>query len=385
MTAVGQPVFHWFLPTSGDGRDALDLAPSGLSGARNARARVSYLSQVARAADDLGFEGVLTPVDATSEEPWILSAGLARETSALKFLVATRPSTITPTLAARMSSTFQKLSGGRLALQIVAGGDVTEMRRFGDWAEHDDRYARTDEFLTILRGAWTVEGFSFEGRHYHVHDARVQELPEPLPEIYFGGASPAAEAVAARHADVYLAWGETPEMLAERVERMRELAARHDRELRFGVRLQVITRDTADEAWEETERMLRAMPDSVVKLAQRRLGKMDSVGQQRLNGMHSGDKHNLVIAPNLWAGISLLRGSGSTALVGSHQEVAARIRELQEIGFQEFIFGGLPHLEEAYRFGEGVMPLFQDGELNSDVPVAAAAAASPLRAVSAGV
>lgn len=358
ISETDSPVFHWFLPGSGDGRNPLDLAPGALSARRNTRAQIPYLSQVARAADDLGFAGVLTPVETTCEEPWILTAGLARETSSLKFLVATRPSTLSPTMAAQMSSTFQRLSGDRLALQIVAGGDVTEMHRFGDWTEHDGRYARTDEFLTILRGIWENDGFDFRGDHYHIEGARVPALQGPPPTIYFGGASPAAEAVAARHADVYLAWGETPEMLEERVVRMRALAEREERELRFGVRMQVLTRDTADEAWAETERMLQSIPDSVVTFAQRRMRKLDSVGQQRLNGLHCGDKNDLVIAPNLWAGVSLVRGFGSTTLVGSHEEVAARIRELQEIGFDEFIFGGLPHLEESYRFAEGVMPLF---------------------------
>jgi alkanesulfonate monooxygenase len=356
---MSSPIFDWFLPTSGDGRDAADSARSGLSTRRSRGTDIGYLAQVAQAADYLGFEGALTPVGTSCEEPWILTAALARETRSLKFLVAMRPSSVSPTLTAQMAATFQNVSGGRLALNIVAGGDAVEMQRFGDWLDHDQRYARTDEFLTVLRGAWDPDGFTFTGDHYDVRDARVLAEPEPPPLIYFGGASPPAEDIAARHADVYLAWGEPPDMLAERVARVRALAERHERQIRFGVRLHVITRDTAEEAWTEADRMLREMPDASVKLAQRRLRKMDSVGQQRLNALHGGSKDNLLIAPNLWAGISLIRGHGSTALVGSHEEIAQRIRELQEIGFDEFIFGGLPHLEEAYRFAEGVMPLFE--------------------------
>ena len=357
---MSSPIFHWFLPTSGDGHEAVDAARSGLSTRRSRGTEVGYLAQVAQAADHLGFEGVLTPVGTFCEEPWILTAALTRETTLLKYLVAMRPSSMSPTLTAQMAATFQNVSGGRLALNIVAGGDDAEMRRFGDWLDKDERYARTDEFLTVLRGAWNPDGFTFSGDHYKVEDARVLAEPEPVPPIYFGGASPAAEEVAGRHADVYLAWGEPPEMLAERVDRMLALAERHERPMRFGVRMHVITRDTADEAWAETRRLLSGMSEESVKLAQRRLTRMNSVGQQRLNALNRGSKDNLLIAPNLWAGISLIRGYGSTALVGSHEEVAERIRELQEIGFDEFIFGGLPHLEEAYKFAEGVMPLFAE-------------------------
>jgi len=354
-----KPLFHWFLPTSGDGKEAVDSARSGMSTRRSRGTDVGYLGQVARAADLLGFEGALTPVGTFCEEPWILTTALTQGTTSLKYLVAMRPSSVTPTLTAQMAATYQNVSSGRLALNIVAGGDDAEMRRLGDWLDKDQRYARTAEFLTILRGAWTTEGFTFKGEHYNVEDACVLERPATLPPIYFGGASPAAEEVAAHHADVYLAWGEPPDMLAERVERLRALAERYEHPMRFGVRMHVITRDTAEQAWAEADRMLSGMSDESIKLAQRRLTRMNSVGQQRLNALHGGSRDNLLVSPNLWAGISLIRGYGSTALVGSHREVAARIRELQEIGFEEFIFGGLPHLEEAYQFAEGVMPLFE--------------------------
>jgi len=361
---MSEPLFHWFLPTSGDGREAVDSARSGMSARRSRGTEIGYLQQVAQAADYLGFEGALTPVGTFCEEPWILTAALARETRSLKYLVAMRPSSMSPTFAAQMAATFQNVSGGRLALNIVAGGDETDMKRFGDRLDKDTRYAQTAEFITVLRGAWNPDGCTFKGHHYDVEDARVLEPPDPVPPIYFGGASPAAEEVAARHADVYLAWGEPPEMLAERVDRMRALAERQERTLRFGVRMHVITRDTADEAWAEADRMLDGMSEESIKLAQRRLTRMNSVGQQRLNG---GSKDNLLVSPNLWAGISLIRGYGSTALVGSHEEVAERIRELQQIGFEEFIFGGLPHLEEAYKFAEGVMPLFEaEAEAEAD-------------------
>jgi len=357
---MSPPVFHWFLPTSGDGQDVGDQSQTGLSSSSARPASIDYLGQIARAADQLGYSGVLTPVGTWCEDAWIITAALARETRDLRFLVAMRPGIVSPTLTAQMAATFQRVTGGRVALNVVAGGNDAEQRRFGDRCNHDERYARTDEFLSVVRGAWSAEDFDFDGDYYQVEGARVLTPPEPLPEVYFGGASAPAEEVAARHADVYLAWGEPPEMVAERVARMRLLAERHERRLRFGIRLHVITRDTAEEAWAETDRMLGQMDDAAVKLAQRRLKKMDSVGQQRMLALHGGRKDNLLVAPNLWAGIGLLRGGGGTALVGSHAEVAERIHEYHEIGFDEFILSGYPHLEEAYRVAEGVLPLFSN-------------------------
>ncbi len=181
-------------------------------------------------------------------------------------------------------------------------------------------------------------------------------MPEPQPELYFGGASTAAELVAARHVDVYLAWGEPPAMGAPRLERMRELAAENGRSLRFGIRLHVITRDCAADAWQETERFLEAIDPKLITAVQTAIGRSASVGQQRMVSLHNGRTDDLVIAPNLWAGVGLIRGGAGTALVGSHAEVADRIEEYHALGFEEFILSGHPHLEEAYWFAEGVMP-----------------------------
>jgi alkanesulfonate monooxygenase len=360
MESTSSPVFHWFLPTSGDGRGAVYGSRSGLSGAPPREATVDYLRQVACATDQLGFKGVLTPTGTWCEDAWVMSSALAPATKSLTFLVAMRPGFTSPTLTAQMAATFQHMSGGRLALNLVAGGDPADQKRYGDWFDHDQRYARADEFLTVLRGAWSANGFDFTGEHYRVEDASVMIPPDPPPLIYFGGASPPAEQVAARHADVYLAWGETTDMLAERVDRMRRLAEREERQLRFGLRLHVISRDTADEAWAETERILADVDDTTIRFTQRRLKRVDSVGQQRQNEMHGGSRDNLVLEPNLWAGLGLIKGAGSATLVGSHDEVAEKIRGYMDLGFDEFIFSGYPHLEEAYVFGEGVMPLFRE-------------------------
>ena len=348
-------VLHWFLPTSGDSRTVVPLGPDG----HQRPPTLDYLAQIARAADDLGYTGVLTPTGTWCEDSWLVTAALLRETKRLKFLVAFRPGAVSPTLAAQQATTFQRLSGGRLLLNIVTGGDPSEQRRFGDWLDHDERYERTDEFLTVLRGAMSGRPLDFDGRHYHVGGATVSGTARPTP-LYFGGASPAAELVAAKHVDVYLTWGEPPEMVAPRLARMRQLAAQHGRQLRFGIRLHTITRDVAVDAWRETERFLEQLPDDLVQRAQRSLAGSQSVGQQRMRALHNGSRDSLTISPNLWAGYGLVRGGAATTLVGSHEDVADRIEEYHALGFDEFIMSGHPHVEEAHWFGEGVLPILRD-------------------------
>ena len=353
---------HWFLPTSGDGRGIVERFHANKSeGPAAARpADIGYLAQVARAAEHLGFEGVLTPTGTWCEDAWLTTAALIRETTTLKFLVAFRPGLISPTLAAQMAGTFQRISGGRLLLNVVTGGDALEQRRFGDWHDHDARYARTAEFLEIVRGVWRGEPLDFAGEHLRVQGATTLAPPNPRPDVYFGGSSPAALPVAARHADVYLTWGEPPAQVAQKIAAVRALAERQGREVRFGIRLHVITRDTADNAWDTARHLLDALDPEQVRKAQAQLAASESISQQRMVALHGGaldaGVRGLEVAPNLWAGVGLVRGGAGTALVGSHAEVADRIEEYHKLGIDEFILSGYPHLEEAYWFGEGVRP-----------------------------
>ena len=347
---------HWFLPTGGDARDVLPTAPSA-----NPRSPDhAYLAQVAQACDRLGFDAMLTPCGTGCEDAWLATASLLPLTRRIRFLVAFRPALLTPTLAAQMASTYQRLSGGRLLVNIVTGAEAAELARFGVHDDKDTRYEQTGEFLEIMRGAWSGTPFSFTGKHYDVVDATTREVPEPVPEIYFGGASPAAEQVAAEQVDVYLAWGEPPTMVTERIERVQALATDSGRKLRFGIRFHVIARPTAAAAWAEADRLLEGMDADAIAAAQRDFASTQSVGQRRMAELHGGDPERLTVYPNVWAGIGLVRGGVGTALVGSYEEVADRIVEYHELGFDEFILSGYPHLEEAYWFGEGVMPVLRD-------------------------
>ncbi|QTD98188.1 LLM class flavin-dependent oxidoreductase [Streptomyces cyanogenus] len=355
-------IFHWFLPTNGDSRHVVGGGhgtPATASG-RDRPPTVAYLSQIARAAEDLGFVGALTPTGAWCEDAWLTTAMVSRHTERLKFLVAFRPGFVSPTLAAQMASTFQRQTGGRLLLNVVTGGESHEQRAYGDFLDKDARYRRTGEFLEIVRGLWEGKTVNLHGEHLRIEDAKLARLPDPIPEVYFGGSSPIAGEVAARHVDVYLTWGEPPAQVAEKIAWIRKLAAQEGRTLRFGIRLHVITRDTSEQAWAEAGRLLAGFDPETVRAVQAGLARSESQGQRRMLALHKGgSRDGLEIHPNLWAGIGLVRGGAGTALVGSHDEVAERIQEYAALGIEEFILSGYPHLEEAYWFGEGVLPKLQ--------------------------
>ncbi|GGM46262.1 alkanesulfonate monooxygenase [Longimycelium tulufanense] len=353
--------FHWFLPTYGDSRYLVGgghgTAPAGAVGDRPAS--LAYLGQIARSAEQLGFVGALTPTGAWCEDAWLTTAMLASNTERLKFLVAFRPGLVSPALAAQMAATFQRHSGQRLLLNVVTGGEDHEQRAYGDFLDKNERYERTAEFLTVVQRLWRGERLDFTGRHVRVAGAELARLPDPVPDVYFGGSSAAGIDVAARHADVYLTWGEPPALVAEKVDRVRRAAAAMGRAPRFGIRLHVISRDRADQAWAEAQRLLDALDTATIERVQQGLSRSGSEGQRRMLALHGGRTENLHIAPNLWAGVGLVRGGAGTALVGSHAELAERIEEYHAAGVTEFVLSGHPHLEEAYWFAEGVLPLLE--------------------------
>ena len=353
--------FHWFLPTNGgDGRQVVGGGHGVSAGASGRPASVSYLGQVARGAEDMGFEAALTPTGAWCDDAWLSTAMLSQVSERLKFLVAFRPGLTAPFLAAQMAGTFQNLSRGRLLLNVVTGGESHEQRMYGDFLDKDARYERCDEFLEIVRRLWAGETVDFEGKHLSLEAAKLGQIPDPAPEIYFGGSSPAAGRVAARHADVYLTWGEPPAAVAEKVEWIRDLAAEQGRKIRFGIRMHTITRDTSEEAWAEANRLLAGIDAEQVKKVQEGLKASESEGQKRMLALNGGSKDDLEIHPNVWAGVGLVRGGAGTALVGSHEEVADRIEEYHSVGIDEFVLSAYPHLEGAYWFGEGVLPILAE-------------------------
>jgi len=342
----------WFLPTSGDAR---------YLGKSNSGRPVSneYLRQIAVAADTLGYDGILIPTGSGCLDPWVTAASLAPVTQKLKLLVAVRTANIQPTAAARMAATLDQATHGRLLINVVAGGDADELAADGIFIDHDARYDEAHEFLTIWRQLLAGDTVNYQGKYHQVKNAKNFFAPvqTPYPKIYFGGSSPAAHALAAEHVDAYLTWGEPPAAVAEKIADVRARAAKHQRTVRFGVRLHVIVRETNEEAWQAAEQLISHVDDDTIAKVQSKYASMDSVGQQRMAQLHGGRRDKLEVSPNLWAGVGLVRGGAGTALVGDPETVAARLKEYADLGVDSFVLSGYPHLEEAYRFAELVFPL----------------------------
>ena len=365
MSRVTIPVFNWFLPTRGDS-DSPGFVPAfGDTQVRAGRRlpTLGYLTEIARAAEAAGFAAVLTPVGLGCPDPWVVCSAVAARTTRLGFIVAFRPSLSSPTLVAQQADTFTRLHGDRLILNVTTGGDPVEQAAYGDFTDHDGRYEVTAEALEILAALLAGQRKNLQGKHIRVTDAAlVTPTGIPVP-LYFGGASPAARQVGANWADTYLLWGEPPAAIAERVSALRTAAAAVGRTLRFGLRIHVLSRDTAAEAWAEADRVQAGFDPAVVESVRNRKLLMDSVGQQRMSALHmqigGTSAADLTVAPNLWAGIGLVREGVATAIVGSHDEVADRLVEYADLGIDEFILSGYPHLEEATRVGAQVIPRFR--------------------------
>ncbi|MER8733713.1 FMNH2-dependent alkanesulfonate monooxygenase [Mesorhizobium sp. M1227] len=353
MSSNTRPLdLYWYLPTHGDG-------PYLGTDERHRPATFGYLREIAQAADRLGFKGVLLPTGTRCEDAWIVAAGLIPLTERLRFLVALRPGSGTPALFARHAATLDRISGGRVLLNVVTGADPADLAGDGNKLSHDERYAQTDEFLTIWRRILSGEPADFEGKYLSAHGTDISFPPvqRPHPPLWFGGSSDAGIAIAAKHVDTYLSWGEPVDQLAEKIARVRVAAAAKGRTMRFGLRIHLIVRETEDEAWAAADRLISHVTDDLIAEAQKGFVHIsESVGQKRMSALHQGRRDRLVVGPNLWAGPGLVRGGAGTALVGNPDNVAARIREYQEIGIETIIASGYPHLEEAFNVAELLFP-----------------------------
>jgi alkanesulfonate monooxygenase len=341
----------WFLPTHGDGRYL-----GSEIGARHVS--LGYLSQIASAADELGYFGVLIPTGRSCEDSWVIASAMVPLTRRLRYLVAVRPGLTEPAFAARMSATLDRLSNGRVLINVVTGGDPLELKGDGVFLDHDERYEVTDEFLSIWRKLMQGEEVTETHKHLRIEKGKLLYPPQqkPYPPLYFGGSSDAGGVVAAKHVDVYLTWGEPPHEVAKKIARAKELAAREGRTFSYGIRLHVIVRETSAEAWRAADELISKLDDQTIETAQRIFARFDSVGQHRMARLHGGRRDKLEVSPNLWAGVGLVRGGAGTALVGNPDEVADRMKEYMNLGIDRFILSGYPHLEECHRFAELVFP-----------------------------
>lgn len=352
MSKTDKPLdFLWFIPSSGDGSY---LGSDDLS----RPADPDYFKEIAQAADRLGYSGVLIPTGVACEESFILAANLAAHTEKLKFLVAIRPGVASPAYYARMASTLDRVSRGRLLLNIVVGGSSQELAGDGIFLPHDERYDHAGEFFEVFNSLIETGKANLDGKYIKAHDARLGLPPvQERPPIYFGGSSDAGIEFSAGITDKYLTWGEPPAQVGEKIAKVRAAAAKQGREVTFGIRLHFIVRETDEEAWADADRLISKLSDETIAAAQEVFSKAsDSVGQARMQALHNGRRDSLEVSPNLWAGIGLVRSGAGTALVGSPKTVAARLREYQDLGIDTVIASGYPHLEEAYRVSELLFP-----------------------------
>ena len=247
--------FGWFLPTSGDttcyGDPAAQVSPS-----------LEMFDRVVAAAEDAGFEYLLVPVSAACWDAYIASAVMVGRSRSIRMLVAARPGYIAPVLLAKMIAALDQLSGGRVSVNLIAGQSDTETAAEGIRWTKEERYALMDEEVSILKALWTARGgVDFDGRFHTLKGARVAPLPfqTPHPRFYLGGGSGQAWEISAKHADVHLFWGDTPERIAANMRDIRGIAARHGRgdAIGFGMRLQIVCRETEAEAWDAAHELVR--------------------------------------------------------------------------------------------------------------------------------
>jgi alkanesulfonate monooxygenase len=348
----------WYL-TAPDGR-----APWSPDGVRDVD--YAYLRQLAGAIDGLDYDGALLATG--PHDVHVLAAALASHTERMRFLLAVHPPLLSPMLAAKMVVTLDQFTRGRVLLNVV-NGDAKTLASMGSSLAHDDRYNYTAEWIPAWRAAAAGEVVDVEGDFITVRNGKIAlpSVQKPTPPLWFGGASPAAVEVAARHIDTYLVYGDTPENVTARAGRVAARAAELGRTLRYGIRLYVIVRDTDEEAWAEAGRILKTMDPAIVASIQAAFAGTDSQVQQDQLALHGGkipdDPHALEFADALWSGFGLVRPGAATAIVGSPETVLNRLRDFQAVGISTFILSGVPLLEEAYRFAESVLPALKETDV----------------------
>jgi alkanesulfonate monooxygenase len=342
------------------------LNTNGVSESRQPRGPAidkAYLAAITHAHEYAGFDRVLIGYFSVGADGFQVASFAAAQTKKLKFLLAHRPGFVAPALAARQLATLDHFSDGRLAVHVITGSDDAEQNKEGDFLDKEQRYARTDEYLDVVRKVWTEEKpFDHDGAHYRVKGAftPVKPLQHPHLPVYFGGSSSAAIRVAAKHADVYALWGESLAQVRETVDVVRTAAAAHGREskIRFSLSLRPILGVTEAEAWAKAERILESAKalQANSNLYGKPAGVPPNVGSQRLLAAAAQGK---VVDKRLWTEIAALTGAkgNSTSLVGTPNQVAESLLEYHDVGISTFLIRGFDPLEDALQYGRDLIPL----------------------------
>ncbi len=355
-----EPIFDWFIPIDGDG------ARAGTKRAERPPT-FDYLRQVVQTAEDSGFYSLLIPTrfanglfseEAPLAETWTTATALAAVTKRIRFLVAVRPGFISLGLFAQMAASLHQISGGRLDINIVPGGIGGDLERLGEVSDQSTRYSRAEEFIAACRKLWAAPGpIVFEGEHYRLNGAYCS--PEPGkdgPRFYLGGVSPRAMALSGRQADVHLGWIEPLEATARRLDGLREQYQKEGRTPKLGLRTHLVVRDTEDEAWEAAHELI-AHADPEVKAQRRSAIEGTTMVGAQAQAKEATD-HRL--GRHLWNGLSEVRVNCGSALVGTPEQVAGELVSYWELGIDEFILSGFPHVEECARVADEVIPLVKE-------------------------
>ena len=349
-----QPLeFGWFLPTSGD-TQAYGVEEETLA------TTPEHLSEVAQAAEAARFDYMLIPVARYCWEAYISGAFMAAQTSRIAPLIAARPGYMNPVLLAKMIATFDQMSGGRICVNLIAGQADQEIRSEGVKFAKEDRYAIMEEEVSIMKALWIADGpVFFKVRFHEVNGAVVvpKPLQKPYPKFYLGGGSEEAWNLSAKHADVHLFWGDLPEKIAANIADIRERAAAHGRRdhIGFGMRLQMICRETEEEALEAADKLIRNIPEAAREDLKRYTA--SSKANQRVQALVA--EKGLWIAPHLWSGLTRFRPGAGIAVVGNPEQCAATLQQFIDAGYHSFCLSGYLHHEEAERFGKWVRPLLE--------------------------
>lgn len=341
--------FGWFLPTGGDtitygSKDGV-VPPS-----------LELFEKIATAAETAGFEYLLVPVATTCWDAYIVSSMVLARTKKIRMLVAARPGYATPILMARMIGAIDRLSSGRVSVNLIAGQSDDEARQDGVRLAKDDRYAQMEEDVRIMKALWSQsEPLDFEGRFHTLQGARAMPRPRKPLRFYLGGGSKPAWELSAKHSDVHLFWGDTVQTIEANMATIRQLAAAHGRqnEIGFGMRLQIICRESESQAWDAAHALLAGVTEADTEFI--RTHYSSSVANQRVQEL--ARTHGELIAPHLWTGITRVRPGAGIVVVGNPQQCADTLQQFIDIGCHSFCLSGYLHDEEAARFAAMVRPI----------------------------
>ncbi|MFT7650903.1 MAG: alkanesulfonate monooxygenase [Limisphaerales bacterium] len=357
--------FGWFLPTAGDST-AFGIPEASIDSSPE------YFTQVVDAAEEAGFEYMLIPIAAECWEAYIVGAFMAANSKKIAPLIAARPGYVNPVLLAKMIATFDQMSGGRICVNLIAGQSEQEIRAEGIQYDKEDRYALMEEEVSILKALWTADQpLHFDGRFHKIEGASVTPKPlqQPFPRFYLGGGSEEAWNLSAKHSDVHLFWGDTPERIAQNIADIRARAAAHGRadDIGFGMRLQIICRESEEDALRAADELIRNIPEHAREKLKQKTA--NSKANQRVQELAA--EKGLWIAPHLWSGLTRFRPGAGIAVVGNPQQCAATLQQFIDAGCHSFCLSGYLHDEEAERFGRLVRPLLVEQNPGRSKPLAA--------------